>query len=115
MVDSETFEMERELHYLKKERTAWLMKIRERSMLQKMLPYIIWFLLFSAAKFMENWASFYLNGPINYTYFLIFLWIIIFLDLSRLAWKDYILKKVREYSDQIKKLEHEMAVRSIPD
>lgn len=115
MMDKEMFELERELYYKKKERISLLLQIPERSMMQKTLPYIIWFLAFSAAKFVDNWVTPFFNQMINYFIFLIPIFTIIFLDLLRAAWKDHILKQVRKYSDEIKQMEREMRRRKLPE
>lgn len=108
-MEKELFAMERELYYLKKERANLLLEIPDRSLYKKCLPYIIWFFALCAAQFIQNWASFFFRDPINYFYFMLALFIIIFLDMLRAVKKDYVLKRVREYSERIEILEKEMS------
>ena len=114
-MDEELFDMERELYYLKKERTSLLLKLPKRSPLRKMLLYIVWFLAFAAVNFINNWAWFYFGRTISYEIFPYALGIIIFIDIMRATKKAYIMKRAKEYSHKIKMLEREMAGRKIPE
>ena len=112
-MDEEIFDMERELYYLKKERTNLLLQIPQRSPMRKVLPYVVWFLALSAVSFINNWAIWYFGREVSYEIFPYALVMIIFIDIMRAARKAYIMKRAKEYSNKIKVLEREMAKRKI--
>lgn len=114
-MDQEIFEMERELYYLKQERTSLLLQIPDRTPLQKMLLYIIWFLAYAAAHFLNNWALPLLEKEITFEKFYCAFVIIILIDIIRAGRRAYIRKRAKEYSGKIKQLEREMGRRKIPD
>lgn len=102
------FEKQRELYYLKQDRSALRRRLKERSMFQKYAPYIAVFLCMMGVEFIRNWMGAYFMELPTIGPFVIILFILIFFDIRREKVKKDIYKRLRANAQQCEKVEREI-------